>query len=268
VRPEQSSPASARQRKPRLPTMIRTGLGVLRSLRIYYRRDRRPGLDRMHARFAGRGDLAFDIGSHVGDRVASFRRLGMRVVAVEPQPALATLLRILYGRDREVTVVQAAVGAEPAEALMHLNIDNPTVTTLSAEFVRAADGQPGWEGQRWERRVSVPVTTLDELIEKHGKPSFIKIDVEGFEDQVLRGLRRHRDRAPKALSFEFTTIQRPVAHAALDECERLGARRFNAALGESQRLQHAQWIDADGLRVWLDGLPNETNSGDIYALTD
>jgi FkbM family methyltransferase len=244
VRP--ATTRTGRRSAARLPARVRSGLGMLRSLRIYYRRERRPGLDRMHARFAGRGDLAFDIGSHVGDRIASFRRLGLRVVAVEPQPALARLLRLLYGRDREVTVVQAAVGAEPGETTLHLNLDNPTVTTLSADFMRAADGAPGWLGQRWERRVSVPVTTLDALIARFGEPRFIKIDVEGYEDQVLRGLRRHAIRP--GLSFEFTTIQRPVAHAALDECERLGARRFNAALGESQRLlQHAQWIDADGI---------------------
>jgi len=73
----------------RLPAPLRGLVGVLRSVGIYYRPDRGEALDRMHARFAGRGDLAFDIGSHVGDRIASFRRLGLRVVAVEPQPVLA-----------------------------------------------------------------------------------------------------------------------------------------------------------------------------------
>lgn len=56
----------------------------------------------------------FDVGSHVGDRIASFRRLGCRVVAVEPQPALVRVLRLLYGRDPQVALEPVAVGAAPA----------------------------------------------------------------------------------------------------------------------------------------------------------
>ena len=68
-------------------------------------------MDRLYRRFVCPGDLAFDIGSHVGDRVAGLRRLGVRVVALEPQPLCARALRALYGRDREVTVVEAACAA-------------------------------------------------------------------------------------------------------------------------------------------------------------
>ena len=57
-------------------------------------------MDRLYGRFVRRGDLVFDIGAHVGDRVASFRRLGARVVAVEPQPAMVKLLRLFYGAPR------------------------------------------------------------------------------------------------------------------------------------------------------------------------
>jgi FkbM family methyltransferase len=256
--------ALAAKLRGRLPARLRGLLGVVRSVGIYHRPDRRGALDRMYARFGGRGDLAFDIGSHVGDRVASFRRLGMRVVAVEPQPLLAGLLRLLYGLDPRVWVVEAAVGAEPGSTELHLNLDNPTVSTASADFVNAAAGDRAWQSQRWERRVTVPVTTLDALIRRFGEPRFVKIDVEGYEDQVLRGL----SRAPPALSFEFTTIQRPVARAALAECRRLGLYRFNAALGEGQHLLHPTWLDADGIRAWLDALPQNANSGDIYALGD
>ena len=248
--------------RPRLPAALRGLLGVLRSIGIYHRPHRRGALDRMHARFAGRGDLVFDIGAHVGDRVASFRRLGMRVVAVEPQPLLAQLLRLLYARDRRVSVVQAAVGAAPGSIDLHLNLDNPTVSTASSDFIHAAAVDSAWQGQHWERQVRVPVTTLDALIARFGEPRFIKIDVEGYEDQVLKGL----SLAPTAFSFEFTTIQRPVARAALAECRRLGASRFNAALGESQRLLHAGWTDAASMRAWLDALPAHANSGDIYAM--
>ncbi len=83
----------------------RTWRGVVRSLRIYHGRNApRVAMNRLYRQFVQPGDLVFDIGAHVGDRVAAFRRLGARVVAVEPQPALVRTLRLLFGRDAAVTI--------------------------------------------------------------------------------------------------------------------------------------------------------------------
>lgn len=219
-------------------------------------------MDRLYGRFVKSGDLVFDVGAHVGDRIAAFRRLGARVIACEPNPPLVKTLRLLYGRDKAVIIEPVAVGHTAGEIEMHINVDNPTVSTASRDFVKASQGAPGWEGQSWDKTVTVPVTTLDALIARHGAPSFIKIDVEGFEAEALAGLTR----PVAALSFEFTTIQRDVAQACIARCAELGYARYNAALGESQKLVHADWQSADAIGAWLDALPIEANSGDVYAL--
>jgi FkbM family methyltransferase len=242
---------------------LRTARGVVRSLRIYYGdRQRRAAMDRLYGRFVRNGDLVFDIGAHVGDRIAAFRRVGARVVAVEPQPALIRTLKILYSRDRAVVIEPVAVGEGSGTAALQLNLDNPTISTVSDAFVHAARQARGWQGEAWERSVRVPMTTLDALMARHGTPSFIKIDVEGFEAEALAGLGRR----VAALSFEFTTIQRDAALACLDRCVALGYARFNAALGESQSFVHADWQSADAIRGWLIALTEEANSGDIYAV--
>ena len=241
---------------------VRAARGVIRSLRIYYGdRRRRSALDRHYARFVARNDLVFDIGSHVGDRVAAFRRLGARVIAVEPQPALAMTLRLIYGRDRTVTLVESAVGREPGTIALKLNLDNPTVSTASEAFIAAAHQAPGWEGQHWTRSVDVPVTTLDALIARYGAPRFIKIDVEGYEAEALAGLSTP---AP-ALSFEFTTMQRDIACACVARCAAIGYGAFAASLGESLAFAHERKLDAGEITDWLMGLPACANSGDIYA---
>src|SRR5436305_7733363 len=118
---------------------FRTARGIIRSLSIYYGgRHNRAAMDRLYARFVKPGDLVFDVGSHVGDRIATFRRLGCRVVACEPNPALVKTLRLIYGRDSSVTVEPLAVGRTEGNIELKINVDNPTVSTASRDFVKTS----------------------------------------------------------------------------------------------------------------------------------
>jgi FkbM family methyltransferase len=231
-------------------------------LHIYYaNRRRHAAMDALYRHFVAPGDLVFDIGAHVGDRIAAYRRLGARVVAVEPQPALVKTLELLYGRDRCVAIEPTAVSRDAGELVLQLNLDNPTVSTASDAFILAARHAAGWQHEKWVDRTVVPMTTLDALIARHGTPTFIKIDVEGFEAEALAGLTH----PPAALSFEFTTLQREVALACVQRCRTLGYARFNAAIGEQHIFAFAEWRSADEITAWIQALPAAANSGDIYA---
>lgn len=236
--------------------------GVMRSLRVYLGPDApRDAMDDLYRRFIEPGALVFDIGAHVGDRVSSFRRLGARVIAVEPQPLLFSALNHIHGRDPLVEIVDRAVGADAGMHELFVNTANPTVSTLSEDFVHQAEGARGWEGQVWDDHLLIEMVTLDGLIARYGTPVFIKIDVEGFEDAALRGL----SQPVKALSFEFTTIARSVAMGCFDRLSALGDYRYNWSLGETQKLTFDRWLTDTEIAEYLSNLPHDANSGDVYA---
>lgn len=237
--------------------------GLTRSLATYHGRPGRGArMRRFYARFIRPGSLCFDIGAHVGDRSHSWSRLGARVVALEPQPDFARFLRLLFHHDPRVLVVAHAVGATPGRLTLHVSPRTPTVTSGSPRFLAEVARVPGFAWVDWSQQIKVPMTTLDRLIEAHGSPAFVKIDVEGMEHEVLAGLS-----VPlPALSFEFVPASPHAALASVARLEDLGRYGYDLALGEGFKLVYDRWVDATELRAWLASRDPASLSGDIYAV--
>jgi FkbM family methyltransferase len=236
--------------------------GIARSLALYHGvpgRHRR--MMRLYRHFLGPGEIGFDVGAHVGNRVRAWRALGARVVAVEPQPDFQRLLRLLFGRDDGVTLVPGAVGARTGRARLGISTATPTVSSLSPDWIEEVSADPSFAWVRWDRSVEVEVATLDDLIARHGEPAFCKIDVEGFEAEVLSGL----SRPLRALSFEYLPMAHDAGLAALELVEGLGAYRYNYSPIETMRFASDRWLDAAGLRELLDRVRPLGRSGDVYA---
>jgi FkbM family methyltransferase len=214
-----------------------------------------------YAQFLGPGDLGLDIGAHVGSRVRSWRRLGARVVAVEPQPDCLRVLRLLYGRDQAVTIVPDACGARPGRATLAVSSRTPTVSSLSPQWIRQVVADARFQRVRWDTEVEVAMTTLDELVSRHGEPAFCKIDVEGFEEEVLAGLTRPL----RALSFEYLPAAHQASLAALARVEALGDYRYQYSPIETMRFAGDHWLDTQALRRLLDQVRPAGRSGDVYA---
>jgi FkbM family methyltransferase len=241
---------------------IGRAIGLARSMAVYHAipwRQRR--LRRLYGGFVGPGNLAFDIGAHVGNRTRALPRAGCRVVAFEPQSDLARILRRLFAREPLVTVVEAAVSDRAGRIALAVSDRTPTVTTTAEGWRRARASEPGFDGVTWDRHVDVEATTLDRATAEFGAPAFVKIDVEGAESAVLAGL----SSPVPSLSFEYLP-------GALDEVERavarlgqLGPYRFNWSPGETYQLAAADWCDAPALLAALRLPANQRRSGDVYA---
>lgn len=140
------------------------------------------------------GMVVFDIGANQGYKTDIFLKLGARVVAVDPDETNQAILNEKYRRFRlapkPVDLVPKAVSDAVAVKTLWVDAPGSAKNTLSTKWVDSLKQDAQRFGRRLEfsSRKEVETTTIEELGRIYGDPFFIKIDVEGYELSVLRGM--------------------------------------------------------------------------------
>ncbi len=208
----------------------------------------------LYAPFISPGDLCFDVGSNIGEKTEVFLKLGARVVAFEPQPYCARETTARCGPNRRLTTVEAAIGAVPGKLPMYVG-NNTQVSSLISDWAQDA-----------QRVIQVPVMTLDQAIDHYGLPKFCKIDVEGYEMEVLRGL----SHPIPFLTIEYHLNEKDVRKTidCVDYLSRFGELSINVCLGEETSFHWPHWIEYNSFQEYFPSRAPRTSTcgyGDLFV---
>lgn len=222
---------------------------------------------KFYSKFIKKDDLCFDIGANFGWRTDIFLKLGARVVAVEPQDTCIKELEKKYDGNKKVILIKKAISDNPGDEDIMIS-DSHTLSSMSKEWIDSIKSSEMFfvstQAFKWQKTYKVQATTLDQLIKDHGKPSFCKIDVEGYEYNVLKSLSEPID----TVSFEFTPTQTFISSAIkiIRHLASLGEVKFNYSYGESVALVLNEWVGAEEISNILQNRLKKTHVfGDIYA---
>jgi len=233
-------------------------LRALKEKRMWSFRDQQ--MKEFYSFFLTPGDLCFDVGANIGNRTKIFLSLGVKVIAFEPQEDCVKVLKKLYGKNQKLIIIDKALGQMEGEADFFI-ADGNTISSFSSDWISAVKRSGRFSENSWTAPRSVKMTTLDKMIEMFGIPEFIKIDVEGFESQVLEGL----SQPINYLSIEYTPEYRENTEKCMIHLSSLGRFKTNFSIGESLKFTFQDWVSWDELNKYLEKYSgNASIWGDIY----
>jgi FkbM family methyltransferase len=216
--------------------------------------------EKFYKQFVKEEDIVFDVGANLGNRTEIFLRLGAKVIAVEPNPKLVRKLVNKY--SNRIIVENCGLGSHHGIEILNVGSTH-TISSFSKEHISKM--QLGRFNEfNWSRKILCPIRTLDYLILNYGSPAFVKVDVEGFEAEVLKGL----SQKVKCLSIEYNVPDNlDLVIQCLNELKRVNSNyHFNFSVADSMEffldewLDYINFIDLVNSNVFID-----SSWGDVYA---
>ena len=202
------------------------------------------------------GDLVIDIGAHKGAFSQRLLGLGARIVAVEPQPDCNQRLHERFDGNQNVHVIAKAVGPQAGSVQMRFCKASEVSSCCS-------DWPDRFPNDEFGEPVDVPMTTLDALVDEFGKPTFVKVDAEGFEPQILAGYTKP---SADVISLEFTPSHMFKTIECIERLNQLGYTQFNYCTHSTFRWALHTRISPTAAIDVMKRLADEHHiGGDVYA---
>ena len=246
---------------------------ILTPIRIYQEKRNKEKLNMAEVRenikffsqFIKKGNLCFDIGANNGSLTEIFIKLGGKVIAVEPQKENLLVMQKKFKNNTNVILVQKALAEKDGQGEL-LVCNHNDCSTLSKDWVSAVtgSGRLPTDQVKWQETQPVEFITLDSLIQQFGMPDFCKIDVEGYEYHVLKGL----SQPINSLSFEFTPEFLDPSINCIKHLGELGEFEFNYSVMKTLKFVLPQWVSAKEMSNILLNTSFKISTGpagDVYA---
>jgi FkbM family methyltransferase len=206
------------------------------------------------------GDLCFDIGANLGNKTQEMLDLGSSVLSIEPQENCYLHLKNRFIGNSNINVVNYGCGSSNRKDIINISSSH-TLSTMSDSFIKETIKER-FTGTTWDKKKEIELVTLDYLIDIYGLPRFCKIDVEGYELEVLKGL----SIPVEFISLEFVPELKNNSFECIEYLLKIGEYVFNYSEGESGIFEFSNWINSKDLIKYLLEKNDFKNSfGDIYA---
>lgn len=188
-------------------------------------------------------ELVFDVGANAGHRAVIFAAIAKRVICLEPDPTSVETLRVRFSNRKRIEIVAKGVADREGELEFKQFSDGCALNTFSDKWVENRETSLGLSALR---SIKVPITTLDQLIDQYGQPNLIKIDVEGFELQVLHGL----SIPVPYITFEcmLPTFEQETLQCIAHLMNLAPQYRFNWTGDDGTSWGEAGWLNAESIR--------------------
>lgn len=217
---------------------------------------------RFYSNFLKAGDIYFDVGANEGNRILPILNMGIKIIAIEPQAELINNLKEKFGNH--ITIVPKGLGATEDKKIMHISVDH-VFSSFSKKWISSTKESGRLAKIEWNEKREIEMTTLDNLIDQYGVPNFVKIDVEGYELDVLKGLSKPID----LLSFEYVfPEQKWNAIKCLEQINKStnGQVLCNYSVGESLIWGLKEWCNPNEMISYIEnGKFISFGFGDIYV---
>lgn len=204
-------------------------------------------------------DLVFDIGANIGNYSQAFNNLGAKVISLEPQSTCFDFLKIRFKNNSRVTIVKCAADNSIGERSIFLS-NSHTVSSMSEEWIKNVKQSNRFPEANWKKKETIHTTTLDFLIEKYGTPSYCKIDVEGFEYNVLSGL----SKKISLISIEFTYEHLENTKKCLQHLEKIGKISILIEGSKNDFNDPNNWCDSKEIIRKIELLNDKKAGGDLF----
>lgn len=206
------------------------------------------------------GSLVFDVGCNIGSKAEEYLKFSTKVIGFEPQPKCISVLMNRFGGNNNMIIEPIGLDSKAGTSIIY-EASYHSISSMSLDFINTVKKER-FSDYSWGNEIPINVDTLDNMISKHGTPGYIKIDVEGYELNVLKGL----STPISVISIEFNPEMCSNSIECINYLDNLnGESVYNYGSQNDNDFKFDNWVSKDDIINFIKSINDfQIEFGDIY----